>query len=117
MLSQIEISNFHSSFLKRQAEILVQLQTSEGIDNSGDEYDVAQALQAKATADSLMRQLVQQANQISKSLQKIKDGTFGLCQECEDQIGLKRLQAQPFAILCISCAEEKEMEQRRRGSL
>jgi DnaK suppressor protein len=117
MLSQSDISKFQTQFLSRQKEILAQLQSSDFIDHAGDEYDAAQALQAKITADSLTKQLVQQANQISKSLQKIKDGTFGLCQECEEPIAIKRLQAQPFAILCISCAEEKEMMQKKYATL
>lgn len=117
MLSQNEVSLFKSRFLAQQQEILTQLQSSEFIDHSGDEYDIAQALQAKITADSLTRQLIQKANQISKSLQKIKDGTFGLCQDCEEPIATKRLQAQPFAILCISCAEEKEMNQKKYASV
>jgi DnaK suppressor protein len=117
MLSQSDISKFQTQFLTRQKEILIQLQSSNFIDHSGDEFDAAQALQAKITAESLMKQLVQQANQISKSLQKIKDGTFGLCQECEEPIAIKRLQAQPFAILCISCAEEKEINQKKYAAV
>lgn len=113
MLSQLTIQKFEKQFLSKQEEIISNLKKTEFIDHDGDEYDAAQALQAKITADSLAKQLILQANQISKCLQKIKSGTFGLCQECEEPIAIKRLEAQPYSIFCISCAEEKELNKKK----
>lgn len=45
---------------------------------------------------------------IEKTLSKFSDGTYGQCEGCGDQIGLKRLQARPMASLCIACMEELE---------
>lgn len=45
---------------------------------------------------------------IEKALGKIADGTYGLCESCGENIHVKRLQARPFASLCISCMEEQE---------
>jgi len=42
------------------------------------------------------------------SLNKIKDGTFGQCEGCEEDIPKKRLEARPTTTLCISCKEEQE---------
>lgn len=49
---------------------------------------------------------------IQKALQKIEEGTFGLCEECEQPISLKRLEARPEAPLCIKCKEEQEREEK-----
>jgi DnaK suppressor protein len=49
---------------------------------------------------------------IQKALEKIEDGTFGLCEECEQPISLKRLEARPEAPLCIKCKEEQEREEK-----
>jgi DnaK suppressor protein len=46
---------------------------------------------------------------ISKSFDKIKDGTYGLCDECFNPISFERLKARPVADLCISCKEESEL--------
>ena len=54
-------------------------------------------------------------SKIDKALQKIKDGTFGVCEECEEPINLKRLQVRPVTTLCIRCKEEQEMEERSYG--
>lgn len=45
---------------------------------------------------------------IDKTLQKIEDGEFGVCERCGEEIGLKRLEARPVTDLCIRCKEEQE---------
>ena len=49
---------------------------------------------------------------IQKALAKIENGSFGMCEECELPIALKRLEARPEAPLCIKCKEEQEREER-----
>src|SRR5262245_22549195 len=39
------------------------------------------------------------------ALARIEDGTYGICQECEEPISAKRLAALPTAVLCIRCQE------------
>ena len=48
---------------------------------------------------------------IEKALKKITEGEYGLCEECEEQISLKRLEARPEAQLCIQCKEAQEKEE------
>lgn len=45
---------------------------------------------------------------VDDALRRIEEGTFGLCDSCEEEIGLKRLEARPTATLCVSCKEEQE---------
>ena len=49
---------------------------------------------------------------INKSLQRVEDETYGLCDECDAQISYERLDARPTAELCISCKEESEMTEK-----
>ncbi|MBW2458823.1 MAG: TraR/DksA C4-type zinc finger protein [Deltaproteobacteria bacterium] len=49
---------------------------------------------------------------IQTALAKIDAGTFGLCEECENPISIKRLEARPEAPACIKCKEEQEREER-----
>ncbi len=46
---------------------------------------------------------------INKSLEAINRGVYGLCEECDGEIGFERLNARLTAELCISCKEEAEM--------
>ena len=45
---------------------------------------------------------------IQSALDRWARGEFGICQECEEEIPLKRLQAIPWASHCVSCQERLE---------
>lgn len=49
------------------------------------------------------------------ALKKIEEGTFGICEICEEAIGKKRLEARPETTLCIKCKEDQEREERTMG--
>ena len=51
-------------------------------------------------------------SKIDKAIRKLDDGVFGVCEECEEPIAMKRLEARPVTTLCIRCKEEQEMEER-----
>ena len=46
--------------------------------------------------------------QIEEALERIEDGSFGRCEECGKKIPLPRLEAIPYAALCVQCAAERE---------
>ncbi len=45
---------------------------------------------------------------IYKSLQKVEDGVYGVCEDCDANIGFTRMQARLTSDLCINCKEESE---------
>jgi len=54
-------------------------------------------------------------SKLDLALKKIDDGTFGICEVCEEPIGKKRLEARPETSLCIKCKEDQEREERTMG--
>ncbi len=48
--------------------------------------------------------------QLDQAMQRIEDGTYGKCSECNKAIGLERLKAKLDARLCIECKEKEERE-------
>jgi DnaK suppressor protein len=50
---------------------------------------------------------------VQRALKRIRDGSFGVCAACEGTIGLKRLQAIPWARHCIDCQEQFEHSRRQ----
>ena len=50
----------------------------------------------------------QLAVKISKALLRIENGTFGICDKCEEEIAFKRLEARPVTTLCIDCKTKEE---------
>ncbi len=53
---------------------------------------------------------------IKKALERIDDETFGICEECGEDISVRRLQARPVTTLCINCKEEQEKMEKLRSS-
>lgn len=81
---------------------------------SGDFADIASG---ESYRDFLLRIRDREAKlikKIDKALAKIKDKTFGVCEECGEEIGFKRLQARPVTTLCIDCKTRQEEEEKYR---
>ena len=49
---------------------------------------------------------------IEKALKKLDEGEFGICEECDEPISIKRLEARPETELCIRCKEDQERMER-----
>ena len=48
---------------------------------------------------------------INEALEKVREGTYGVCEECGDEIGAGRLKAMPLARQCVPCQSRLEKEQ------
>ena len=52
---------------------------------------------------------------IKKALDRIENGTFGICETCGEEISLKRLKARPVTTQCIECKTKEEAQERALG--
>ena len=57
---------------------------------------------------ALMQMKSETLRKIDEAIQRLEDGSYGICVECSDEIASPRLAALPFAELCRSCQELKE---------
>lgn len=55
-------------------------------------------------------------DKIDVCLKRIEDGSYGFCEQCDNEIGLRRLEARPTATLCIDCKTLDEIREKQRGS-
>ena len=65
------------------------------------------SLIADLELDSRQRRL-KLLSDIEFALQRLKDGTYGICESCGGEISEHRLQALPWAQLCLECAEKRQ---------
>ena len=61
------------------------------------------------------KQLSRLLQQVDAALVRLADGTYGICEECEEDIGEGRLEARPVTTLCIECKKRQEAQERLRG--
>ena len=52
---------------------------------------------------------------IDLAMSKLDAGAFGICEECGEDISLKRLEARPETALCIRCKEDQERLEKAYG--
>lgn len=54
-------------------------------------------------------------SKIKEALERLDQGTFGICEECGEDISRERLRARPVTTLCINCKKRQENEERLKG--
>lgn len=88
-----------------------QLEKLGGGHESGDDADIASDTIDRTLFNSLGQADQNRLAMIDRALDRIKLGTYGLCLECGEPIAEARLEAIPYAALCIGC---QSADERRR---
>jgi len=52
---------------------------------------------------------------IKEALERIEDGTYGICEECGQTISEERLKVRPVTTMCIMCKRKQENDEKLRG--
>jgi DnaK suppressor protein len=109
------ILRLHKSLLSRRSDIrkkladeLDGLRNLKGTDATGDSADVAFESGTEEMASQLAELDARELNQIERALQRLKQGTYGICEGCGCKIPVGRLNALPYTTLCIACQREME---------
>ena len=79
---------------------------------SADIVDQASSYTEKNVEMRAINRQIKLIAKIDKALKKIKDDTYGYCEETGEPIGIKRLIARPIAALCIAAQEKHEKEEK-----
>lgn len=117
MLNKVFLSKMKEQLLAQKKEILAQTQQERDIDMEGDETDAIQGNMLAEMNNRLTSRASSKLKQIDDALAKIDKKTYGLCQDCDEAIPEKRLLLNPHFLTCVSCAEERETEEKQRKRL
>ena len=120
-LKKKDLKRFRDILLARKKEILrnAQRTLSEDMtlesDDLPDEMDLASSEYLQSFTFRLRGREKTFLKKIERALVKIDEGTFGICEECEEPISIKRLEARPETTLCIRCKEDQERIEKAYG--
>jgi DnaK suppressor protein len=120
-MTKKELNEFRDLLLKRNKLLRGDLDTLEGEtlkkggDGAGDLSTMPGHL-AELASDNSERDLSysrmesqsEELKEIEEALDRIKDGSFGVCEKCEKKIPKERLRAIPYARLCVGCQGKEE---------
>lgn len=121
-LKKKELDKFQALLLDEKKKILQHLSDlSESAEQelesgSGDSVDLASLEINQASIQKIGKREAYLLKKINYALKKVTDGTYGECESCGEQIGVRRLEARPVALLCIDCKTEQENTERRFSS-
>jgi DnaK suppressor protein len=102
--------------LAKQQELSARLETLKQElrgGRSADSQEQAQELENAEVIDALGNETRLELTKIAKALDQIKNDTYGVCADCQQDIPMARLKVQPFADRCIRCATAAEEAGRR----
>jgi DnaK suppressor protein len=73
-----------------------------------DEVDVIQINEDREMSFATRSLLVERANRLAEALERLRDGAYGVCQECDEAIAPARLNAVPEVMTCVRCQDRLE---------
>ena len=84
-------------------------------DDLPDEIDLASSEYTQSMVFRLRDREKFLLKKIDDALARIENGNFGICEICEEEISVKRLEARPVTTMCIRCKEEQEKQEKSYG--
>jgi DnaK suppressor protein len=113
-----DLNSFRKLLNGRLEELLAEAEKTKHTVKSNEETPADPMDQAfdNVERDFLLRLRDRESRLIAKireALERIENGTFGICAECGEQISVKRLRARPMTTLCIECKHEQEALEKR----
>ncbi len=118
IMNQQEIEALRERLLVMRREIAGEVTAlkvegfSLGNDGTQDVGDDAANTYARQVLLGLSEREREVLHEIDDALDRIDDDSYGVCEDCGDEIGLARLNVVPYASLCVECKSNREFERR-----
>jgi DnaK suppressor protein len=115
-----DLNSFRKLLTRRLEELLMEAEKTKNTVKATEESpsDPIDQASNQLERDFLLRLRDRESKlilKIKEALERIENGTFGVCEECGEEISLKRLRARPMATLCIHCKHEQEALEKKNG--
>ena len=109
-MANLDEVKIREQLIKEKAEILLNVRGGSGLHlhMNPDRDDLAQdyiTLEKDRAIKAFERE---QLEQIKQALQRLDDGTYGLCCKCGEAIPPERMEILPYAAICVRCQSQQE---------
>ena len=114
----LELSHFKAMLdnLRHEGGALAGKRADIHIEPTADSLDQTQSAAQRDLAVSLLNRETKTYRRVERALQRIEDGTYGVCLACDEPISAKRLQAVPWAEFCIGCQSRLDAQAKALGT-
>ena len=83
-------------------------------ESHSDSIDITNTELLRSTTNRLRDREKYLLDKINKALERIDAGEYGICEECGEEISMRRLEARPVTTLCIACKEAQERDEKKK---
>ncbi len=110
-MKKSDIENFRQKLESLRTQAIKKIRaTSENIHllnalNQSEEAELGSVMSIAKIDENRAYANSSELDEIERALDKIKQGIYGICEMCGDEIHSERLEAKPFARFCIKCRE------------
>ena len=116
MIEEKRLGELHTALEEQRENLRKEIADQGGDPDSGDASidvergfaDSAHSTAERARLIAVMKALRANLRWVNRALKKIELGTYGTCERCGNAIPIERLDALPWAILCVDCARKGE---------
>ena len=113
-MTRKELNVFKKQLLREKVLLLQGISTKmkgspkTGDPEGGDVCDIASSDRERELTLRLSERGREKLKQIEEALERIEDGSFGTCEQCEAKIPKGRLKVMPFSTTCVACKSKQE---------
>ncbi len=103
-----DLNTLRDKLVRKHEEIqgrIVRVQEGEQRETADHQTDNAHEWENAEIRDGLQAEAQDELQEIDCALQRLDQGSYGICSECGQPIADARLEALPYAVLCFDCAE------------
>ena len=106
-MTKTQAATIEKTLRTKRAELIVALRQIDDIriERVSEELDQIQNKVNRELAVSEINRNSRLLREVDAALERLRDGSFGTCRHCEEEVSAKRLVAIPWAALCIGCQE------------
>jgi len=111
-MNQTDLEKYKKALEAKQAELSLGLRHREdiAIEKASDAIDEVQLAGERELAIRNLDRESSLLRQVRSALDRIADGSYGVCMHCEEEIKPKRLDAVPWTKYCIRCQEAADRQ-------
>jgi len=109
MLKEKQIILLKNQLLNRRKQLTEGVSSSKSLlqellsESFSDDTDYAEISSDSHNMNAITNNQLKEINEIDTALKKIENNTYGICNMCDEEIGIKRLKAKPHAVFCVHC--------------
>ena len=109
-MTRTELNKFQTILTEKHVELAQAAGRREGIaiERAPDTLDQIQFAAARELITRTLERQSELLRNVHAALDRIVEGSYGTCLECDEEITHKRLEAMPWATLCIMCQESAD---------